>query len=153
MMQDPTKYTLGQAAKATGRSKTTLATAHAKGVISGKRNPNGSYEFDPSEVHRVYPMITPDSDGKQSIGLSKTGENAGFDSLETAVLAQKVKGLEALLNEREEALKDLRNRLDQSDQERRDAQNKLMALLTDQRLKPEPEQSTPEPMKKKRWWQ
>jgi hypothetical protein len=52
------KYTLGQAAKATGKSKPTIQRAYEKGTISGLKHPNGSYEFDPAEIHRVFPAVS-----------------------------------------------------------------------------------------------
>jgi len=48
-------YTLGQAAKAVGKSKTTISKAIQNGKISATKRDNGSYQIDPSELHRVYP--------------------------------------------------------------------------------------------------
>ena len=48
-------YTLGQAAKAVGKSKTTISKAIQNGKISATKQANGSYKIDPSELHRVYP--------------------------------------------------------------------------------------------------
>jgi hypothetical protein len=50
-------YTLGQAAKATGFSKPTISEAIKKGKISARKNENGSFEIDPTELHRVYPLL------------------------------------------------------------------------------------------------
>ena len=55
-MRDPKRYTLGTAAKATGKSKTTIQRAIAKGQISADRLAGGGYSIDPSELHRVFPM-------------------------------------------------------------------------------------------------
>lgn len=52
-------YTLGEAAKAVGKSKTTLHRAIKSGKISAHRVPNGSYSIDPSELHRVFPVVLP----------------------------------------------------------------------------------------------
>jgi len=49
-------YTLGQAAKAVGRTKPTLAKAIKTGRLSASRADDGSYRIDPAELHRVYPM-------------------------------------------------------------------------------------------------
>jgi hypothetical protein len=51
-------YTLGQAAKATGKSKMTISRAIKEGKISANKNDNGDYEIDPSELHRVFPFVT-----------------------------------------------------------------------------------------------
>ncbi len=49
-------YTLGQAAKATGKTKTTIAKAIAKGRLSAQKDDIGQYVIDPAELHRVYPL-------------------------------------------------------------------------------------------------
>lgn len=53
------QYTLGEAAKATGKSKTTLHRAIKSGKISATRQGDNSYSIDPSELHRVFPPVTP----------------------------------------------------------------------------------------------
>lgn len=50
-------YTLGQAAKAVGRSKPTLLEAIKKGRFSAVKDELGRYAIDPAELHRVYPPI------------------------------------------------------------------------------------------------
>ena len=54
----PMRYTLGQAAKATGISKMTIQRALKAGRISGEKDETGAYSLDPSEVHRVFPLAT-----------------------------------------------------------------------------------------------
>jgi hypothetical protein len=51
-------YTLGDAAKATGKSKTTLHRAIKSGKISANKADDGSYSIDPAELHRVFPPAT-----------------------------------------------------------------------------------------------
>lgn len=51
-------YTLGDAAKAVGKSKTTLHRAIKSGRISATKSDDGSYSIDPSELHRVFPPVT-----------------------------------------------------------------------------------------------
>jgi hypothetical protein len=50
-------YTLGQAAKAAGRTKATLQEAIKKGQFSAKKDELGRYQIDPAELHRVYPLV------------------------------------------------------------------------------------------------
>ena len=50
-------YTLGEASKATGRSKSTISKAIKSGRISAKKGETGAFAIDPSELHRVYPAI------------------------------------------------------------------------------------------------
>ena len=51
-------YTLGEAAKAVGKSKTTLHRAIKSGKISASKTDNGSYIIEPSELHRLFPSVT-----------------------------------------------------------------------------------------------
>lgn len=48
------RYTLGTAAKATGKAKSTILRAIKSGTISASRSHDGSYEIEPSELHRVF---------------------------------------------------------------------------------------------------
>jgi hypothetical protein len=52
-------FTVGMAAKATGKSKSTISKAIKKGKISAARKPDGSYEIQPVELFRVYPKVEP----------------------------------------------------------------------------------------------
>jgi Helix-turn-helix domain len=124
-------YTLGQAAKAADVSKTTIQRAIKSGRLSASRQPDGSYVIDPAELHRAFPRDgNADGEMKQSVTLSATGE-----------LQVEVEMLRERLVEKEDVIGDLRRRLDQSEVERRQAQERLTALLTDQR-----------PARRRRWW-
>ena len=48
------KYTLGTAAKATGKAKSTILRAVKNGTISAIKMQDGSYAIDPAELHRVF---------------------------------------------------------------------------------------------------
>ena len=48
-------YTLGEAAKATSKSKATISKAIKNGRISAHKDETGTFHIDPSELHRVYP--------------------------------------------------------------------------------------------------
>lgn len=52
-------FTLGEAAKAVGKSKTTLHRAIKSGTISAQKTSDGSYSIDPAELHRVFPLAPP----------------------------------------------------------------------------------------------
>jgi hypothetical protein len=82
MKRDTMAYSLGQAAKAAGISKTSLHRAIQKGRVSAAKNDNGSYEIEPSELHRVYPAVTQtDRSANPDLGedgtLEKPIETAG----------------------------------------------------------------------------
>lgn len=48
-------YTLGEAARATSKSKATISKAIKSGRISAQKDETGTFRIDPSELHRVYP--------------------------------------------------------------------------------------------------
>jgi hypothetical protein len=153
MKRDTMAYSLGQAAKAAGISKTSLHRAIQKGRVSAAKNDNGSYEIEPSELHRVYPAVTQtDRSANPDLGEDGTLETP----IETAVLRREVQLLHERLADKETVIADLKERLDQSEQERRDKDRQLTALLTDHRhpeLQPVPT-AAPEPPPRKgfrRW--
>ena len=90
-------YTLGQAAIAAKKSKSTISKAIKNGLISAERQPNGSFKIDPSELHRVFPA---NSMKEQS----QTPDNTQKDTLKTLV---KVAQLEAKLEASEKRVDDL----------------------------------------------
>src|ERR1700731_254586 len=62
-------YTLGQAAKAVGMSKTSILRSIKAGRISAGRDELGQWAIEPCELHRVYPALSEDDPG--------TGKGAG----------------------------------------------------------------------------
>lgn len=52
--------TLNQAAKACGRSKSTLLVAIRSGRMSAPKDDRGRYTIDPAELHRAFPFQAPD---------------------------------------------------------------------------------------------
>ena len=134
-------YTLGQAAKSTGKSKPTIAHAIKKGRISASRDELGQYQIDAAELHRVYPLLPAES-SPQYDDMKRP-----YDPL-TMVEMERLKGaverLEALNRQLEGERDNLRVRLDAADEERRRTLVQLTALLTDQRAREAPSKS--------RWW-
>lgn len=119
-------YTLGMAAKATGKSKTTIQRAIAKGTISAYKEKNCRYSIDPSELHRVFPMVSADSVAQPSqVDTSRPPDETP--------LQVKVEALEAMLEREREALTEMRSDRDAWKQQ-------ATALL-----------SAPE-SKRRRWW-
>lgn len=71
-------YTLGEAAKATGKSKATLSKAVKSGRLSATRLEDGSFSIEPVELHRVYPILSETLTGKREETPEETvpnGEN------------------------------------------------------------------------------
>ena len=56
-------YTLGQAAKAVGMSKTSILRSIKAGRISAGRDELGQWAIEPCELHRVYPALSEDDPG------------------------------------------------------------------------------------------
>ena len=54
-------YTLGQAAAASGKNRSTILRSIQKGKISAEKDANGQWTIDPAELHRVYPVIASDN--------------------------------------------------------------------------------------------
>ena len=95
-------YTLGRAAKAAGKSKTTIQRAIAKGTISAHKEKNGRYSIDPSELHRVFPMVSTDTVAQPSqVDTSRLPDETP--------LQVKVEALEAMLEREREALTEMRS--------------------------------------------
>jgi hypothetical protein len=51
-------YTLGEAAKATGKTKPTILRAIQAHKISAQKNDHGEWQIDPAELHRLYQPIS-----------------------------------------------------------------------------------------------
>lgn len=60
-------YTLNEAAKVTGKSKTTIHRALKSGKISAVKRDNGSYSIEPAELHRVFPPVPAERNAERSI--------------------------------------------------------------------------------------
>ena len=134
---------LSQAAKITGRSKSTIGRALKAGRLSGLQNEDGTFSIDPAELFRAFPLGGPETAGT---GTNETIRNplngthgTGGEAEEIKVLRdelakaqQRAAAAEAKAEERAGTITDLRARLDQEGEERR----KLTAVLTDQRPPP-----------------
>jgi predicted RNase H-like nuclease (RuvC/YqgF family) len=140
-------YSLKQAAVASGKSKPTILRAIQSGKISAEKDKDGEWQIEPSELHRVFDPV-PVHNGSDEAEWNDTYQAAPVEiallRAELEHLRRRVSGME-IDREREhreasETIADLRERLDQSEQERREKDRQLTALLTDQR-----------PGKRRRW--
>ena len=126
-------YTLGQAARAVGKAKSTISRDIKAGKISATRNPDGSVSIDPAELHRVYPATAAPATGAGNghWNDSQPRRNGAGTALEreNAVLRER-------LTDKDNVIEDLRRRLDAAGQ-RLDAEaeerRKLTMILTDRR--------------------
>jgi hypothetical protein len=77
-------YTLGEAAKACGRAKPSIARAIATGRFPALRNPDGSFAIDPAELRRSTPdaVSAPKSDiGRTQNRSSRAAPKSGSLSI------------------------------------------------------------------------
>jgi hypothetical protein len=134
-------YTLGEAAKATGNSKTTIHRAIKSGRVSATRKDDGSYEIDPAELHRVF---LPKSSGN---GFTNDNLEHTVTRLETEGLRREIELLRERLADKDSVIDDLRHDRDRAQDERDrllkviEEQAGSVRQLTDQSRKPEPEQA------------
>ena len=92
------KHTAGTAAKAVGKTKSTITKAIASGKLSAIKNDNGAWEIDASELYRVYPPT-----------LLETVEIEQNDTLKEMVgNSKEIEALERLLKAAEEQIYDLK---------------------------------------------
>ncbi len=134
------KYTLSQAAAATGKNKATIQRAIKSGKISASKNTSGTYEIDPSELHRTFDATTQRVMKQPNATIrnitqqgDKPHDNSALHRIanlekELAVAEERKSGFEGQMRHLSETVDDLRKRLDQSE-------GRVTALLSDQRPK------------------
>jgi hypothetical protein len=123
-------YTLGQAARGTGKAKSTISRDIKSGKLSATRNADGSVTIEPAELHRVHPPVarsngTGNGTGNVPSNDSQPGSATGatgFERREIELLRTLPAEKDARIADRDDQIADLRRRLDQA-----------TALLTDQR--------------------
>ena len=92
------KHTAGTAAKAVGKTKSTITKAIASGKLSAIKNDNGAWEIDASELYRVYPPTPLETvEIEQNDILKEMGGNS-----------KEIEILERLLKAAEEQIYDLK---------------------------------------------
>ncbi len=133
-------YTLGQAAKAVGMSKTSILRSIKAGRISAGRDEFGQWAIEPCELHRVYPPLADDTgtgNGTEERGVTE-GETALAEASTRATLA------EARLSDFKTMLDDIREQRDRWQQQ---AERLAALAITDQRK----ERSPAQPQSWRRW--
>ena len=90
------KLSANEAAKRTGKSVPTITRSIKSGKISAEKTGSGGYLIDPSELFRVFPPVTLDSDATPT---TLARETHPLLSSETLLLQEKLNNLEAALAE------------------------------------------------------
>lgn len=111
------ELSLSQAAKLTGKSKSTINRAIKTGKISAARHEDGSYSIDPAELSRAFDMAP------------TTGAKRRDAEPDGTRLLDRIEALEAMLNREREVSADLKEDRDRWRQQ-------ATALLSDQRVPP-----------------
>lgn len=126
--------TLNQAAREAERSKATLLEAIRSGRLSAPKDELGRYQIDPAELFRVYPPTGRRPD-------TETATDPLPQTMETALLRQKVEFLERIIRGIENERNDLRRRLDAESEARENAAAEIrrLTLMLTHQPKPEPE--------------
>jgi hypothetical protein len=102
------KYTLGTAAKATGKSRTAILRAIKTGKISALKDENGYYQIDASELFRVYVAVTGNSVDSVNSAGNEQGETLDVTPRLIDILERERQQMQATIN-------DLRSRLDETE--------------------------------------
>ena len=124
-------YTLGGAAKASGKSKATISKAIKSGRISAIKDDTGVYQIEPAELNRVYPINVDGNHDRTPRTPVETPENGPS----VRELQARLEAAHEWLADREAVIADLREDRDRWRQQ-------ATALLTDQRIS----------QKKSSWW-
>jgi hypothetical protein len=104
-------YTLGEAAKAVGKSKATLSKAVKSGRISAVKNEDGSFSIEPVELHRVYPPTPLETVKSEHQETPKQTEENSYELIELRVKLQAAQERIADLEEDREHWRQQANRL------------------------------------------
>ena len=134
------KYTLSEAAAATGKNKATIQRAIKTGKTSATNGASATYEIDASERHRVLQPVAQRVAQIDNATIRNGAKQAGlppdFNALqriaelekELAVMEERKNGLEEQKRHLTDTVEDLRKRLDSSE-------GRVLALLNDPRPK------------------
>lgn len=117
-------YTLGEAAKATGKSKATISKAIKSGRISAHKDEKGTFRIDPSELHRVYPPTVSSEHYEAQVNTPAKPDSDGA----IRELQARLEAAHERLSDKESVISDLREDRDKWRQQ-------ATALLSDQRPK------------------
>jgi hypothetical protein len=120
-------YTLGQAARATGKSKPTVQRSIKTGRISASKDDLGNWQIEPAELHRVYPpLLTPERHVEADLKRHVAPSN-------TLLLEAENRRLTERLADKDRQISDLRDERDRWREESDSWRRQANSLLTDQR--------------------
>ena len=115
-------YTLGEAAKASGKSKATISKAIKSGRLSAIRQDTGIFRIEAAELYRVYPKTVDGNQDRTPQTVAQTPENTPS----VRELQARLEAAQERLTDRDAVIADLREDRDRWRQQ-------ATALLADQR--------------------
>jgi len=126
--------TLGEAAKLTGKSKTSILRAIKDGRLSYAEKNEHSYKIDTAELFRVYPAVS-DSNSPKSNG---TNQQIGTESntvtlIEVTALRERLQAVTEQLRQSKEYCEDLKHERDRWQQQADYWRQQATGLLEDKR--------------------
>lgn len=140
-----TGMTLSQAAKASGKSKSTLSRAIKTGRLSAVRLDDGNFSIDPAELFRAYPAKPSNPSYEHLQEQSATPVAAELKNRISMLEFLLEKEREAVTREREIAAREREISADlQEDRDR--WRHQAASLLADQRSE------SARPASRRRWW-
>lgn len=140
--------TLSQAAKASGKSKSTLSRAIKIGRLSATRLDDGNFSIDPAELFRAYPATPSNPSYEHPKEQNATPVAAELQNRISMLELLLEKEREAVTREREIAAREREISVDlQEDRDR--WRHQAASLLADQRSGPT--EPAP-PASRRRWW-
>ena len=118
-------YSLNEAPKATGKSKTTIHRALKSGKVSASKTDSGAYAIEPAELHRVFPPVS----------TSRNTERSEWNDVERQTDEQGTLRiqLESLEKERERERQQLQETIADLREDRNRWRQQATALLADKR--------------------
>lgn len=122
-------YSLSDAAKATGKNRTTIQRAIKSGKISALKNENGAYEIEAAELHRIFPAIA-----QRSVQQKKETESNGLQQGDATSETLRIR-LEMLEKERDRERAQLEETIADLREDRDKWRQQATALLEDHRPK------------------
>lgn len=133
--------TLSQAAKASGKSKSTLSRAIKMGRLSATRLDDGNFSIDPAELFRAYPATSNNPYDERPIEQGATPVPAELQS--------RISMLELLLEKEREAVAREREISADLKEDRDRWRQQAASLLAD--LRPQLAEPAP-PARRRAWW-
>jgi len=131
-------YSLAQAAAAVGRNRSSILRAIKAGKISAVRDDaSGEWRIEPVELHRLYPVA-------DELGDAQSSAQPRNDAAQV-----EIRELRARLADKDDVIADLRAQRDRAQVALAAAQERIAALLTDQRAAPMPISAQPA---RRSWW-